>query len=667
MNNNNQDKSNKTADKLFKISTNKESLKFLLVYIIIGFAWILFSDTILEYLIDDMQVILKIQTYKGWLYVFVTGIVFYLIIRSKLVMIEQSANEINESYMKLEKNSQSLADSEQRYRLVVEGSNDGIWDWDLINDTYVFTIKSKPNFGYEDGELTDSFESWKSIYHPEDWLKTEKYIRNFLDSDKIFYENTYRLRCKNGEYRWILSKGKAMRDKDGKPMRITGSHTDITDRKQMEEKVNRLAYYDQLTELPNRFMIEEIGIEKIDYYRNKGEEFAFVLIDIDNFKHINDTMGHKIGDQLILHVKDILSDTIKPNHVLARTGGDEFSIIITDSHNKEEVLHLLDKILSDVRKPWLINDHDIFISISAGLAFFPEHGHSFDEISKNADTAMTHIKESDKDGYAIYHPSMIEKTWQRMLKISKLRNAIKKKEFYLDYQPIYNIADHRFVGVEALIRWKDVDGNTISPGDFIPLAEETGLIHSISEWVFQSVCDQLNQWDSIGFDNYKIAMNLSGKVLTGENLTSIIKNTYGICDSVFSKIEFEITETAVINDFEKAIIELNNLKKLGIKISLDDFGSGYSSLTYLQKLPLDSIKIDRDFIKHILSEDAEESMFKSIVDMAHDLGLNVIAEGVETEDQLRFVRKNGCDMAQGYYLGRPVSPGEIETILKQLI
>lgn len=653
MNNKNQDKSNKTIESVFRIKPGKESLKFLFVYLVVGFAWILFSDSILDLLIDDMTVIMRFQTYKGWLYVLVTGLVFYMIIRSKLKL--------------LDKNRQSLENSEERYRLVVEGSNDGIWDWNMINGNYFFSIKSKPMFGYDEDELEDNMESWKSIYHPEDWIKSDNHIRKFLSSDKTTYENTYRLRCKNGEYRWILSKGKIVRDKDGKPLRMTGSHTDITDKKQMEEKVNRLAYYDQLTELPNRFKVEEVCIEKIDFHQDLGEKFAFLLLDIDNFKHINDTMGHRIGDQLILHVKDILLDIIKPPHVLARTGGDEFTIIISDSDNKETVLLLLETIMENIRKPWVINDYDIFISISAGVAFFPEHGENFEEISKNADTAMTHIKESDKDGYAIYDPTMAEKTWQRMLQISKLRNAIEKKEFYLDYQPIYNIIDQRFVGVEALIRWRDGDGNIIPPGDFIPLAEETGLIHGISEWVLQSVCEQLNNWESIGFNNYKIAINLSGKVLTGDNLTTIIKSIDGICDSIFRKIEFEITETAVINDFEKAINELINLKKLGIKISLDDFGTGYSSLTYLQKLPLDFIKIDREFIKHILTEDAEESMFRSIVDMAHDLDLKVIAEGVETEEQLRFVKRNGCDMAQGFYLGRPVSPAEIEVILKQLV
>ncbi|HBH11922.1 MAG: Diguanylate cyclase/phosphodiesterase with PAS/PAC sensor(S) [Clostridiales bacterium 38_11] len=665
MNNDNQDKSKKTVVSIFKINPDKDSLKFLFVYLIVGFAWILFSDSFLGWMIDDMTLIMRFQTYKGWFYVLVTGIIFYLIIRSKLNLLEQSAKEVNESYTKLEDNSQSLAASEQRYRLVVEGSNDGIWDWDLINGTFVFSIKSKPVFGYEDDDLEDSVEAWESIYHPQDWLKSEIHIRNFLNSEKVFYENIYRLRCKNGDYRWILSKGKLMRNKDGAPMRMIGSHTDITERKQMEEKVNRLAYYDQLTELPNRFMIEEICIEKIDYYHKLGEEFAYILVDIDNFKHINDTMGHKAGDQLILHVKNILSDLIKPPHVLSRTGGDEFTVILLVSQNREEVLILLDKILSEIRKPWIINDIDIFISISAGLAFFPEHGESFDEISKNADTAMTYIKESEKDGYAIYHPSMVAITWQRMLKISKLRNAIEKKEFYLDYQPIYNIVDHGFVGAEALIRWKDGEGNIILPGEFIPLAEETGLIDAISEWVLQSVCEQLNLWETFKFKDFRVAINLSGRVLTGDNFMKSIKKAVGFCDILFSQIEFEITETAVISDFDKAIKALHNLRKLGIKISLDDFGSGYSSLTYLQKLPLDSIKIDRDFIKHILSENAEEFMFKSIVDLAHDLNLKVIAEGVEIEDQLKFVKKNGCDMAQGFYLGRPGPPAEIEIILNQ--
>lgn len=355
MDNDNQDKSNKSGKSMYRINPDKDSIKFLFIYLVVGFAWILFSDSFLDLLIDDMTLIMRFQTYKGWLYVLVTGVIFYLIIRSKLIL--------------LDKNAQS---------------------------------------------------------------------------------------------------------------------------------VNKLAYYDQLTELPNRFLIEEIGIQKIDLYKEMGEEFAFLLIDIDNFKHINDTMGHKVGDQLIIHVRDILSDIIKPPHVLARTGGDEFTVIISDSKNKVEVLQLLDEILSGIRKPWLINDHDIFISISAGIAFFPEHGENFEEISKNADIAMTHVKESEKDGYAVFNPSMVEKTWQRMLKISKLRNAIEKKEFYLDYQPIFNMDDHRFVGVEALLRWKDGEGKIISPGDFIPLAEETGLINGISDWVFQSICEQLNLWDVIG-------------------------------------------------------------------------------------------------------------------------------------------------------------------------
>ncbi|HAE42305.1 MAG TPA: hypothetical protein DCG34_05215 [Clostridiales bacterium] len=655
MDNDSHKKPSKKIDSLFDLKPDKESLKFLIVYLSFGFAWILFSDSVLEWMIDDMQVIMKVQTYKGWLYVLVTGVIFYMIIRSKLIMIEN--------------NNQSLAASEQRYRLVVEGSNDGIWDWDLISGEYFFSIITKPIFGYTEDDFDNSMESWQSIYHPEDWSKTELYIRNFLTSNQVFYENTFRLRCNSGEYRWILSKGKLLRDKDNKPVRMTGSHTDITEKKLMEDKVNKLAYYDLLTQLPNRFRIEETCKEKITFYESghRHEKFSFILIDIDNFKHINDTMGHKIGDQLVLHIKDILSNIVKPPDILARTGGDEFTLIVDETHNGDRTFHLMDDIMNEVRKPWFINDYDIFISVSAGIAFFPDHGINFEEISKNADIAMTHIKESAKDGYTIYQPSLVEKTWQRMLTISKLRNAIEKQEFFLNYQPIFDLAEHRLVGVEALIRWKDGEGNIVYPGDFIPLSEETGLIEAISDWVLQSVCTQLNEWETFKLKDFRVAINLSGRVLTGDNFLESIKNTLGFCDKVFNQIEFEITETAVISDFEKAIKALKNLKKLGIKISLDDFGTGYSSLTYLSKLPLDSIKIDRDFIKHILSEPAEEFMFKSIVDLAHDLGLKVIIEGVETEDQLKFVKKNGCDMAQGYYLGKPGPTSEIERILKQLI
>ena len=358
MDNDSHKKPSKKIDSLFDLKPDKESLKFLIVYLSFGFAWILFSDSVLEWMIDDMQVIMKVQTYKGWLYVLVTGVIFYMIIRSKLIMIEN--------------NNQSLAASEQRYRLVVEGSNDGIWDWDLISGEYFFSIITKPIFGYTEDDFDNSMESWQSIYHPEDWSKTELYIRNFLTSNQVFYENTFRLRCNSGEYRWILSKGKLLRDKDNKPVRMTGSHTDITEKKLMEDKVNKLAYYDLLTQLPNRFRIEETCKEKITFYESghRHEKFSFILIDIDNFKHINDTMGHKIGDQLVLHIKDILSNIVKPPDILARTGGDEFTLIVDETHNGDRTFHLMDDIMNEVRKPWFINDYDIFISVSAGIAFF---------------------------------------------------------------------------------------------------------------------------------------------------------------------------------------------------------------------------------------------------------------------------------------------------------
>lgn len=424
------------------------------------------------------------------------------------------------------------------------------------------------------------------------------------------------------------------------------------------EELQNLAYYDSLTGLPNRIKIQEDINQQITYCEIKKQRLAIIYLDIDNFKHVNDTMGHGIGDELIVYIADILRKNIKSPNLVARLGGDEFAIVllnIQDNIEKE-----LNQILSFFIKPWMVEEKEFFIGVSLGAAIYPEHGLTSSILMQAADTALFHRKSSGKNGYDIYTTDMHQKTLKYIEMSNQLHTAIQRDEFLLYYQPQIELCSNKIVGVEALIRWKHPQKGFISPMEFIPFAEEVGYIGQISDWVLRTACKQKRAWEQKGFSNIKMSINLSSKLITKPGFVSNVKHTLEEYQINCNEIEFEITETAVMIEVDKAIRVLNHLKALGISISLDDFGVGYSSLTYLQKLPIDILKIDREFIKNVVKEDEEVYIFNSIVNLAHNLGLKVVAEGVETKEQLSIIIKNGCDICQGYYYSKPVPAEELE-------
>ncbi len=684
--------------------------------------------------------------------------------------------------------------SDQRYKLVVEGANDGIWDWDLENNTYFFSLKYKKTFGYNADELDNTFDTWRSLFHPDDFKKALEKVEEYLKSKKGVYKNTYRIRCKDGSYRWVLSRGKAVWDSSGSAIRIAGSHTDITDqmnlqenlrqekelsesvirdasviifvwdknktirnfnpfaekvtgykredvigknginllvsekqkdlmneifnkiingdqfekseleidiisktgnrvtilwknnllhdqdgnvqgvvsigmditeRINLEKKLHTMAYYDPLTQLPNRTMLQEKVDNIIKARKDQKSKIAFIYIDIDNFKHINDTLGHAVGDKLLIYISNILSYNIKEPNIVSRLGGDEFGIILTDINNIDDINNEIYNILKLIRRPWTLEKHEFFISTSMGVAMYPDHGENLATLMQNADTAMSNIKEKGKDGFKIYSEDMLETTWKYIQMSNELRYAINNNQFLLYYQPQIDLNTNKIIGVEALIRWKHPEKGFISPMEFIPFAEKTGYINEIGDWVFKTACDQKRRWNTQGNLDIKISINLSSKMLVQKDLVSNIERVLNECNMKCCDIELEITETAIMADLEKAVEVLNNLKKLNLTIALDDFGTGYSSLTYLQKLPIDVLKVDREFIKDIVDDDDESYILKSIIDLAHNLGLKVVAEGVESKTQLDYIRNKGCDIVQGYYFSKPVSVTDMDKLLKK--
>jgi diguanylate cyclase (GGDEF)-like protein/PAS domain S-box-containing protein len=491
-----------------------------------------------------------------------------------------------------------------------------------------------------------------------------KLVFNNIIMGKVLKDIEVPIRCKDGSIRTIILNNTLIHNQDGEVQGVVAIGFDITERRNMEKNLHKLAYYDVLTQLPNRVLFEQYLNELIVQAKSRNSKIAVIYIDIDNFKNINDTIGHAAGDKFLVYIASILTHQIKEPNSIARLSGDEFGILLTDITENEQVERTVTTLLKFLKRPWVLEKQEFFISVSIGIALYPEHGEDLTCLMQNADTALFHIKESGKDGYCFYNSYMKEKTWKHIQMNAELINAIKNEEFLLYYQPQIDLKTDKIIGVEALVRWVDPEKGFIPPMEFIPFAEETGHIHSISKWVLKTACNPANIWKEKGYKNIKIAVNLSGKVLTQKDLVQDIQHIMKLNHINAHEIELEITETAVIADINNSVDILNHLKQLGLVISLDDFGTGYSSLTYLQKLPIDILKMDREFIKNIVSEDEECFIVKTVIELAHNMGLKVVAEGIETKEQLEVLRKSGCDIAQGYYFSKPVPALEIEELFK---
>ncbi len=456
----------------------------------------------------------------------------------------------------------------------------------------------------------------------------------------------------------------------------------ITELKQSQEKIKTLAYYDSLTNLPSRPLFMNLLHHEIKRAKRNGKLMAVFFLDLDGFKNINDTFGHSAGDELLVSVGNRLkrhfrqSDTIgrlggvigsvhpTTYEHFARIGGDEFTLITPNVSDKKFTTTIAEKILNLFKKPFQIADREIFISTSVGIALYPDNGKNVETLIKNADTAMYKAKELGKNTFRYYSPDMNAQAEERMKLENKLRYAIKNQEFLLYYQPQYDIGTTQLVGMEALLRWKNDEMGLVSPVDFIPLAEETGMIVPIGEWVIRSVCLQGKIWHDQGYRDLHLSANLSMRQFFDPYLVDNIKSVIETTQFDPNFLELEITETAMIHDTDRAIQILNELKKLGIKIALDDFGTGYSSLIYLKYFQTDTLKIDQTFVRNADLKGRDGAIISSIIDMCHKLRIKVVAEGVETKESLDFLKKRNCHVAQGFFFNPPLPVEKIQKLLE---
>ncbi|WP_243122209.1 EAL domain-containing protein [Clostridium thermarum] len=571
--------------------------------------------------------------------------------------------ELRAQYDELQSNEEALRNSEERYRLALAGANDVIWEWNLETGDFFASEKWYDITGYSSSGIFTYEKIINEIIHPEDVSSFVLRLQNHLEGKDNFFKAEFRIRMKNSNYIWIYCRGKALRDKNGKSIKMAGSMTDISERKKTEEKMQHMAYYDSLTDLPNRALLMKTLESELAKASVSSSQGALFFIDIDSFKNINDTLGHNYGDLVLIELSDRLKNFIKHKDSVFRFSGDEF-IILHPLLNKEDPVDYAEHLLQIFSNPLQIQEKLIHITASVGIALYPKHGTEASILLKNADTAMYKAKERGKSMYSFYSDEMYLELQRKTSIEAVLRRAIEYNELSLFYQPQYDIKTGLICGFEALLRLNGKELGFISPAEFIPIAEESGHIVELGRWVLKTACTKASQWRNKGLDFVCMGVNISSIQVKQPGFISMVRDILAETGMAPQDLELEITETALMKSLDTNIEVLNELRSLGIRIALDDFGTGYSSLNYLMKIPITTLKVDKSFIDNLCCSNTEKSIIDSIIQMAHHMNLKVVAEGVETSVQLEVLKSKCCDKVQGYLFSKPLSEEDAEKLMR---
>ncbi|QUI23726.1 EAL domain-containing protein [Vallitalea pronyensis] len=572
-----------------------------------------------------------------------------------------SEEELSMQNQLLSKSNDIIREKEQIYRLISEASDDGIWYWELQKGKREVSVNWYSDIGISLDEFSD-MNKWYELLHPDDVEEARAEFDQYLAGKSERYESTYRIRTVDGDYKWIVSRGKALFNDQGEPYIMAGAHIDITYRKIREEKIYTLAYYDSLTGLPNRaHLLEKIN----ECLCAEHKRVAIIFMDVDNFKQINDSLGFTIGDTMLKIIGHRLENTVKGTDFIARLSGDEFAAILYDVQDDEEVLDRTRCIKSCFDEPVMIDNNSHQLGVSIGIAVYPDDGVDPKELIKNADTAMFKVKNMGKNSISFFTQEMKEEFLRRINIEKQLKRALKHQEFKLLYQPQFEMKTGKIRGFEALLRWFNPSLGFVSPVVFIPIAEETGIINDIGEWVLREACSQYKQWQEQYHFNGIISVNISPTQLKKQDFYHLVLKILEETGIPPGCLELEITENLFIDALDSTKELLNELIAIGVKISLDDFGTGYSSLSYLKSLPIDTLKIDKSFIQNTSVKGVEQEITSSVIELVRKIGLETIAEGVEDPQQIDFLYHALCDNVQGFLTGRPKPADEVAYIIKK--
>jgi diguanylate cyclase (GGDEF)-like protein/PAS domain S-box-containing protein len=548
------------------------------------------------------------------------------------------------------------AETEDRYRALVENASEGVALVDAQGN-FVYTGPSTSRvLGYDDSELLG--RNFAELVLPEDLDVARKHLRMLLSAADAEVSGELHLRHANGEYRWIEGTYKNLLHNPS-VRAIVINYRDVTERKMAEETLQQLAYRDTLTDLPNRFLFQDRLDHALEQARRRGTGVAIMYVDLDRFKVVNDTLGHTVGDHLLQVVAGRLRDVLRSDDTIARLGGDEFAVILPEVERAEDAGSTARKLIAALREPIRVDGHELHVTASAGISMYPTDGEDVVTLIKHADAALYRSKELGRNTVQLFASTMNRRYTERLELELSLHRAIDRGEFTLVYQPICDRHTRTVRSFEALIRWERPGHGMVNPVDFIELAEETRLILPIGDWVLRTACAQLRQWREQGIDGFSIGVNLSAHQIAQPHFIHSVHDTLVMNGLQPDDLELELTESAALQNLEWTLSVLDQLRSLGVGIAVDDFGTGQSSLVYLKRFPITTLKIDREFMRDVQREGSDAAIFRSIVQLGHSLGLYVIAEGIETHDDRELVEQQQCDGMQGYHFSRPLRAEDV--------
>jgi diguanylate cyclase (GGDEF)-like protein/PAS domain S-box-containing protein len=552
----------------------------------------------------------------------------------------------------------ALRTSEERFALAVEGANDGLFDWDLRSDTVYFSPRWKRMLGYAEHEIGPTPREWFDRIHPDDEPTFRRKLCAHLDGDSEHFRLEHRMRAADGDWLWVLTRGLAVRGSDGKPSRMAGSQSDITARKRAEEKLQHDALHDDLTGLANRVLfMDRLACALAEVERSPSSQFAVLFFDLDRFKNVNDSLGHPLGDKLLRGIARRLEHYLRPGDTLSRIGGDEFAILLNRVNEVPGAIHVAERIQELLGMTFSIDGNEVIVTASIGIAHSATGYRSPDEIMRDADIAMYRAKAAGKARYEVFDRDMHQSAVALLKLETELRLGVQNNDFAMHYQPIVDLASGGIVGFEGLVRWLHPERGLVSPNSFIAIAEETGLIVPLGWWVLEESCRQTRRWQDLYPSDPPlfISVNVSGKLFMKRGIVDRLSGVLEKVGLTPESLRLEVTENVVLEHVDVALENLRQLRALGILLSIDDFGTGYSSLSYLQRFHYDQLKIDRSFVSRLGQGTDSRAIIETILGLASNLGIGVVAEGVETAEQAERLRQMACPHGQGYWFSRPVS------------
>lgn len=554
--------------------------------------------------------------------------------------------------------------SEERCKLAIEGSGDGVWDWNMQTGEVTYSKRWKEMLGYAEHEIGNTVEEWRSRLHPDDAGHTLGALNDCIEGKTPSFISEHRIRCKDGRWKWMLARGIVVsRDDKNGALRMTGMMTDISEKKQSDERIWRHANFDALTGLPNRRLFRDRLYQEVKKAHRTGSQAALLFIDLDRFKEVNDLLGHDAGDQLLRQAAKRLCACVRQSDTVARLGGDEFTVILTELDGVAHVEQIAQKILATMAEPFHLDNEVAYVSGSIGITLYPDDAADTEDLIRNADQAMYAAKNSGRNQFSYFTRSMQEQAHTRLRLAGELRNALSAGQLKVYYQPVVELSTGRIVKAEALLRWYHPGFGTVDPSQFIPLAEESGIIGEIGDWVFKQAVLHAQRWSAQQGVPFQIGVNRSPVQFLSRVKEIDWAGHLQVLGLSTDCIAVEIKEGLLLNAPATVTDKLLEYHDAGIQVMVDDFGTGYSSMAYLKKFGIDYLKIDRSFVRDLVIDDIDRAIAESTIAMAHRLGLRVVAEGIETAEQEELLVAAGCDFGQGFFYARAAPPEEFERML----